>query len=39
MWDNILGHAKQKEFLQRYLEAQERHHALLFVVAEGLGRK
>ena len=39
MWDNILGHAKQKEFLQRYLKAQERPHALLFVGAEGLGKK
>lgn len=39
MWDNILGHAKQKEFLQRYLRAQERPHALLFVGAEGLGKK
>ena len=39
MWDNILGHAKQKEFLQRYLQAQERPHALLFVGAEGLGKK
>ena len=39
MWDNILGHSKQKEFLQRYLQAQERPHALLFVGAEGLGKK
>lgn len=39
MWDNILGHAKQKEFLQRYLKAKERPHALLFVGAEGLGKK
>ena len=39
MWDNILGHRKQKEFLQRYLKAQERPHALLFVGAEGLGKK
>ena len=39
MWDNILGHTKQKEFLERYLKAQERPHALLFVGAEGLGKK
>ena len=39
MWDNILGHARQKEFLKHYIEAQERPHALLFVGAEGLGKK
>lgn len=39
MWDNILGHAQQKKFLQRYLNAQERPHALLFIGAEGLGKK
>ena len=39
MWDNILGHTRQKEFLERYLKAQERPHALLFVGAEGLGKK
>ena len=39
MWDNILGHTRQKEFLERYLAAQERPHALLFVGAEGLGKK
>lgn len=39
MWDNILGHKSQKEFLERYLLAQERPHALLFVGAEGLGKK
>jgi len=39
MWDNILGHTQQKKFLQRYLNAQERPHALLFVGAEGLGKK
>lgn len=39
MWDNILGHERQKEFLQNYLRADERPHALLFVGAEGLGKK
>ena len=39
MWDKILGHTRQKEFLERYLKAQERPHALLFVGAEGLGKK
>ncbi|MDY4920425.1 MAG: hypothetical protein SO119_05050 [Phascolarctobacterium sp.] len=39
MWDNILGHQKEKEFLARYLEAQERPHALLFVGPSGLGKK
>ena len=39
MWDNILGHTRQKEFLERYLAAQKRPHALLFVGAEGLGKK
>ena len=39
MWDNILGHKSQKEFLERYLLARERPHALLFVGAEGLGKK
>ena len=39
MWDNILGHKSQKDFLKRYLLAQERPHALLFVGAEGLGKK
>ncbi|MDO4921810.1 MAG: DNA polymerase III subunit delta' [Phascolarctobacterium sp.] len=39
MWDNILGHERQKKFLQNYLRADERPHALLFVGAEGLGKK
>ena len=39
MWDNILGHKSQKEFLERYLLAQERPHALLFVGAESLSKK
>lgn len=39
MWDNIIGHARQKEFLQHYLTAEERPHALLFAGAAGLGKK
>ncbi len=39
MWENILGHDKQKSFLQNYLKAAERPHALLFVGAEGLGKR
>lgn len=39
MWDNILGHERQKKFLQNYLRADERPHALLFAGAEGLGKK
>ncbi len=39
MWDNILGHERQKLFLQNYLRAAERPHALLFAGAEGLGKK
>lgn len=39
MWDNILGHERQKSFLQNYLQADERPHALLFTGAEGLGKK
>ncbi|WP_405378663.1 ATP-binding protein [Phascolarctobacterium sp.] len=39
MWNNILGHEQQKKFLQRYLQAKERPHALLFLGAEGLGKK
>ena len=39
MWENILGHDRQKQFLQNYLQAAERPHALLFVGAEGLGKR
>lgn len=39
MWGNILGHERQKQFLQNYLQAQERPHALLFCGAEGLGKR
>lgn len=39
MWENILGHARNKDFLQRFLMADARPHALLFSGAEGLGKK
>lgn len=38
MWDNVVGHAAQKQYLQRYLKAQERPHALLFSGPDGLGK-
>ncbi len=39
MWDNVVGHAAQKQYLQRYLKAQERPHALLFCGPDGLGKR
>ena len=39
MWDSVLGHEQNKEFLKNFLEAQARPHALLFCGAEGLGKK
>lgn len=39
MWDSVLGHEQNKEFLQSFLKAQARPHALLFCGAEGLGKK
>ncbi len=39
MWDSVLGHEQNKEFLRNFLEAQARPHALLFCGAEGLGKK
>lgn len=39
MWDNVLGHLAQKQFLQNYLRAGERPHALLFCGASGLGKE
>lgn len=39
MFEHILGHEAQKAFLQSYLKAKERPHALLFCGAEGLGKK
>lgn len=34
-----MGHERQKQFLARYLKAQERPHALLFLGAAGLGKR
>lgn len=39
MWDSVLGHQQNKEFLMRYLKAGERPHALLFCGGEGLGKR
>ena len=39
MWDSVLGHEQNKEFLQNFLQREERPHALLFCGAEGLGKK
>lgn len=39
MWEHILGHESQKAFLQSYLRAEERPHALLFCGASGLGKR
>ena len=39
MWEQILGHDAQKAFLQNYLQAEERPHALLFCGAAGLGKR
>lgn len=39
MWDNVVGHEAQKQYLQRYLKAQERPHALLFSGPDGLGKR
>lgn len=39
MWDSVLGHEQNKEFLKNFLEAQARPHALLFCGAEGLGKR
>lgn len=39
MWDNVVGHAAQKQYLQRYIKAQERPHALLFSGPDGLGKR
>ncbi|MDY6030011.1 MAG: DNA polymerase III subunit [Acidaminococcaceae bacterium] len=38
MWDNVLGHDGPKLFLQKFLQVQERPHALLFCGASGLGK-
>lgn len=39
MWDNVLGHQQNKEFLQRFLASPARPHALLFCGEEGLGKR
>lgn len=39
MWDNILGNAQHKKFLEHYLQSDSRPHALLFVGNEGLGKR
>lgn len=39
MWEDILGHTQQKEFLRNYLQAEERPHALLFCGPEGIGKR
>ncbi len=39
MWQQVLGHSEVKNFLNRYLQAQERPHALLFTGPEGVGKK
>ena len=39
MWDSVLGHEQNKEFLQNFLQREVRPHALLFCGAEGLGKK
>ena len=39
MWDSVLGHEQNNEFLQNFLQREARPHALLFCGAEGLGKK
>lgn len=39
MWEQVLGHEKNKAFLQRLLQPGNRPHALLFYGAEGIGKK
>ena len=39
MWDSVLGHEQNKEFLQNFLQREARPHALLFCGADGLGKK
>lgn len=39
MWDRVYGHKEEKSFLQKYIGANERPHALLFVGPSGLGKK
>ena len=39
MWDDILGHEQNKEFLARLLQPGDRPHALLFYGPDGIGKK
>ena len=39
MWDSILGHEQNKDFLIKFLQAESRPHALLFCGEEGLGKR
>lgn len=39
MWNDVLGHHQQKEFLKKYLYADNRPHAILFAGMEGIGKK
>lgn len=39
MWNDVYGHEQVKEFLESYLQREERPHALLFSGAEGLGKR
>ena len=38
MFDQITGHQQNKEFLARFLNREERPHALLFYGPEGIGK-
>jgi DNA polymerase-3 subunit delta' len=38
MFDQIVGHQQNKEFLARFLNREERPHALLFYGPEGIGK-
>ena len=39
MWDEVLGHQQNKEFLQKLLLPGSRPHALLFYGMGGIGKK
>lgn len=39
MWDEVLGHQQNKEFLQKLLQPGSRPHALLFYGMGGIGKK
>lgn len=39
MWDEVLGHQQNKEFLQKLLQPGSRPHALLFYSMGGIGKK